>query len=456
MMRLPLHLRLTLAFALAVAAVLAATGAFLYLRLGTSLEEAVDEGIQARTAELAPRVARGDTDLADSAGNDLLDPDERLVQVLARDGRIVDASPGMEERPLLAGADLGQAASGDLSWFERKHLSGFAGRARVLATPVDGPGGTRILLVGASLEDRDETVRGFLVELLLIGPAALVLASLLGYRLATAALRPVERMRVEAEAISASEPGRRLPLPDSEDEVHRLGVTLNEMLDRLESALERERSFVANAGHELRTPLTVLRAELELALRQPRSRAELERALRSAADETDRLARLAEGLLLLARSDQGTLPLHRETLPAHGLLARVANRFATRAGTVEATITVNAPEALALRGDALRLEQALGNLVENAMCHGGGEVQLSAVARNGRIELHVLDAGGGFPPDFLPHAFERFSRAEEARGRDGSGLGLTIASAIATAHGGSIHAANREERGADVWLSIPV
>jgi two-component system, OmpR family, sensor kinase len=450
MKRLPIRLRLTLAFALAMAVVLAATGSFLYLRLGASLEEAVDESLQARAAELAPRIARGDTDFTGPT-SDIEDPDERLVQVLGSDGRLLGATPGRSQS-LLTGPELASAATGP-EWLQREHLGGFAGTARILATPTAGPEGTQILVVGASLEDRDETVRGFLAELLLVGPAALLLVSLLGYWLASAALRPVERMRLEAEAVSASEPGRRLPLPDSQDEVHRLGVTLNEMLERLESALVRERGFVADAGHELRTPLTVLKAELELALRRPRPREELERALRSAADETDRLSQLADGLLLLARSDQGKLPIQREVVPARALLGPVAQRFARRAGT---TITVKAPEALAVRADALRVEQALGNLVENALFHGGGEILLDAVARNGHVELHVLDEGGGFPPDFLPRAFERFSRADEARSREGSGLGLTIAAAVAVAHGGTIHAANRAPRGADVWLSLPL
>jgi signal transduction histidine kinase len=445
MKRLPLRLRLTLAFALALAAVLAATGAFLYLRLGASLTDSVDEGLQARAAELAPLVARGEVDLVGG-----LDPDERLVQVLARDGRIVEATPGMRSQSLLAGAELARAGT-QPSWLERNDLSGFAGTARILSTPVDG----RILLVGASLEDRDETVRGFLVELLLVGPAALLLVSVLGYALATAALRPVESMRLEANAISSSEPGRRLPLPASRDEVHRLGTTLNEMLGRLESGLERERGFVANASHELRTPLSVLKAELELALRQPRSRSELERALRSAADETDRLARLGDDLLLLARSDRGQLPLRRETVPASALLDRVAKRFAGRADAAGRRIAVDAPPGLELTADPLRLEQALGNLLDNALLHGGGCIELGARRRDGQVELHVLDDGGGFPADFLPRAFDRFSRADQAPS-GGAGLGLTIAAAIAAAHGGSIHAANRDDRGADVWLSLPV
>ena len=262
-------------------------------------------------------------------------------------------------------------------------------------------------------------------------------------------MRPVESMRAEAAVISGAEPGRRLPLPRSRDEIRRLGETLNAMLGRLEAALERERSFVADASHELRTPLALLQTELELARRQPRSREELEQALTSASEETDRLVRLAEDLLVLARSDQGRLPIRQEPVPVAALLHGVAQRFG------EGVAVAPSVNGLTLVGDQARLEQALGNLVDNALRHGGGSATLSAIADDGTVELHVLDEGPGFPEAFLPHAFERFSRPDEARTGGGAGLGLALAQAIATAHDGSAGAANRSARGADVWLSIP-
>jgi two-component system, OmpR family, sensor kinase len=414
MSRIPIRMRLTLAFALAMAVVLAATGAFLYFRLTESLNEAIDEGLEVLSAQVAADVQRGRP-----VGDMPIPADERFIQVLSSDGRVLETTP-----------------------------RDFDGPARTLERTVESPEGTVVVVVGAALEDRDETLSGFLAELLLIGPAALLAASLLGYALAAAALRPVETMRAEAESISGAEPGRRLPLPRSRDEVRRLGATLNAMLGRLESALERERSFVADASHELRTPLALLKAELDVALRRPRSSAELEQALRSAADETDRLVRLAEDLLVLARSDQGRLALRVEAVPASTLLATVADRFGE-------SVQVSAPDGLEVVGDEARLEQALGNLVDNALRHGAGPVQLSAGAANGAVELHVLDEGPGFPPDFLPHAFERFSRPDEARTGHGAGLGLALARAIAVAHGGSAGAANRSPRGADVWLVIP-
>ena len=294
-----------------------------------------------------------------------------------------------------------------------------------------------------------------LTLLLVVAPVALLLTSLLGYGLATLALRPVEAMRREAASISAEEPGRRLPVPESRDEISRLGETLNEMLARLEAALERERGFVADAGHELRTPLALLKTELELALTRPRSEAELAAAVRSAADETDRLVQLAEDLLLLARSDRSQLPLHLETVPTDELLGSVAERFDRRVQAAGRSIEVDSTDTLELSADRARVEQALGNLVENALHHGGGTIRLAAVERNGQIDLHVRDDGPGFPAEFLPHALDRFTQADGARTGTGTGLGLAISDAIAAAHGGSAQVANRDGGGCDVWLSLP-
>ena len=183
-----------------------------------------------------------------------------------------------------------------------------------------------------ALGDRDEVLASLLGLLLVVGPLALLLAAFAGYRLAGAALRPVESMRREAAEISSETSGRRLPVPEARDEVRRLGETLNEMLERLDEGLARERRFVADAGHELRTPLALLRTELELALRRERSPEELAAAIRSATEEVERLIRLAEALLVLDRT--GDAPLRLEELDARELLDAVARRFSAR-GAIE-------------------------------------------------------------------------------------------------------------------------
>ncbi len=287
------------------------------------------------------------------------------------------------------------------------------------------------------------------------GPVALLLASLAGYALAGATLRPVESMRRRAEEISATVGGRRLPVPAADDEVARLARTLNAMLARIEAGLERERRFVAEASHELRTPLASLKAELELALRRPRSAEELRDAITSAAEETDRLAALAEDLLVLARSDEGRLSVEPESLAIRELLEAVAGRFAASAEAAGSALEVDAPTGLTAAADRMRLEQALGNLVDNALRYGAGTVRLEGREGEGSVALRVSDEGEGFAPELLPRAFERFSRDGGRRVRGSAGLGLAIVEAIARAHDGTASAGNRPGGGAEVTLVLP-
>jgi heavy metal sensor kinase len=333
-------------------------------------------------------------------------------------------------------------------------IPGRNGRWRVLAVPLQRKGSSNVLVLASSLGVSDESLERLRHQLFLGSPLALLVAAIAGYLLAGAALRPVEEMRRKASAISAATPGTRLPVPRARDEVSRLAETLNEMLDRLETAFEHERRFVADASHELRTPLALLRTELELALRHPRSRLELEDALRSAAEETDRLTALAADLLLIARAEQSTLPVNPEPVTARAVLTAIADRFSARADELGRSIEVRLDEDAWFEADPKRIEQAVGNLVDNALVHGGGTVTLSAVRREDQVELHVADQGGGFPPEFAPRAFDRFSRADEARSRGGSGLGLAIVQTIASAHGGGAGVVEGSS-GADVWVSAP-
>jgi signal transduction histidine kinase len=228
-----------------------------------------------------------------------------------------------------------------------------------------------------------------------------------------------------------------LPLPDARDEIRRLGETLNAMLDRLRSSYERERRFVADASHELRTPVAVIKAELESALRRAPADPELREPLAAAVEECDRLAQLAEDLLVLARSGDGALAVRPRRLDAAELLEHVRTRFAARAAERGRALRADAVPGLALDADELRLSQALGNLVDNALRHGEGTITLIARQAGAAVELEVADEGAGVPPGLAGRAFERFARGDEARTRGGAGLGLAIVRAIAEAHGGT-------------------
>ena len=245
-------------------------------------------------------------------------------------------------------------------------------------------------------------------------------------------------MRRHAEAVTAAQTSERLPVPPGNDEIARLGRTLNEMLARLEVAFKRERAFVSDASHELRTPLAILRTELELALRGEHTREELEDALRSAAEESERLSQLADDLLVIARSDQGRLPVRPELIDAGEMLARVAGRFRTRARAEGRPLAPDPSPGVQLSADPARMEQALANLVDNALHHGQGTVHLSA--HDGRRQRRAARArrGQGSRRTSCRARSSASPRADEARTRGGTGLGLAIASAIAIAHGGAL------------------
>lgn len=355
--------------------------------------------------------------------------------------------------------ELRRVRSGALL-LDRDQVPGVTDGARLLAVPVTVRRQTVAAIVGTSLRERKNALANLIGLLVLGGPIALLLVSGFGYGLASAALRPVELMRQRAATISGREPGGRLPLPAARDEIHRLGQTLNEMLGRLEAAVQRleaalmrERSFVSNASHELRTPLAILKSELEVALRGPATPAALCEALSTAAEETDRLAQLADDLLLLARLDEGRLPVRPSRVWVRELFGRIEGRFGARVAQRQRSIRSDCPEDLWVIGDMLRLEQALGNLVDNALRHGRGLIRLTADQRDVQVEFHVCDEGE-FPAHFIDEAFERFSRADQARTEGGAGLGLAIVASIARAHAGSAHAGNGPG-GADVWIAMP-
>jgi two-component system, OmpR family, sensor kinase len=422
-----------------MAVVLAAVGLFVYQRVANELLGSVDQTLvgQAREESSSGKV---DTDTGTG---------RTLAQLFDPQGQLRVSQP-KGQPPLVGRHVLAEANGGRRVWLNTR-LPGRNGEWRVLAQPASSGEGVAVL--ARSLASRSESLDHLRHELLIFLPLALLAASLGGYALAAGALRPVEDLRRRAEAVTPGEPSH-LPVPPAGDEVSRLAVTLNEMLARLQAAVEHERRFVADASHELRTPLALLRTELDLALRRPRSHEELESALRSAAEETQRLSRLADDLLLIARADQGSLPIRREGVAAGDLLADAATRFASRASGLGRKLQVE-ETTLDVEADPLRVGQALVNLVDNALTHGEGTVELSAVERKGLVEFHVHDQGSGFPDDFRARAFDRFSRADGARSRGGSGLGLSIVELVARAHGGDVGLANSPTGGADVWIAVP-
>jgi two-component system OmpR family sensor kinase len=436
-----------------MALVLGATGVFIYLRYESELNMTIDAGLRSRAADVAALVRDSDSGLQPAQRE--VEGSQSFAEVLDSEGRVEDSTLARAGAVRLSPDQAAAAQRGPL-FIENVPLPGTGNRAKLLVVPVRGEDQGRVAVVGTDTEARDEALTDLLQLLLIGGPVALLLASIAGYGVAAAALRPVEAMRSRAADISAAVPDQRLPVPPSGDEIARLGTTLNEMLDRLGEAIEHERSFVADASHELRTPLAILRTELELALAEGRTPEELRAALASAAEETDRLNQLSEDLLTIAQTERGELPLKVARMDLEQTFDAVRIRFSRRAEEAARAIEVEVEGAATeLVADQLRLDQAIGNMVDNALRYGEGPIVLSAIERQGTVEIHVTDRGPGFPPEFRERAFERFSRRSPSRGDGGSGLGLAIVRTVARAHGGDAYAGNHEGGGADVWMSLP-
>lgn len=458
-----LRLRLALWTALTTL-VLVSSGGWLFAHLlHREVDQALSEGLAQRSALLGDAIetTSGAIHLPGPQRTGVLPPAEGLMQVLSTTGRVLAASPTLE-RPLLDPAQIRAASRHPIQFIAPLGLG--ADPTQVLAAPVTTASHVRVItVVGTSIGVTAHAVHTVQLGVVAaVGP--LVLLSALGsWVLAGAALGPVERMRRRAEVISAEDIDARLPIPPTR-EIAALARTFNELLGRLQGALVRERQLVADAGHELRTPLTALRGELELAMRPDRSRDDLRGAVKSAFGQTERIVRLAQDLLLLARSGQDPALLRRTSTDLPDLLEAELEATRARAAATCVSIVLRAQPVPPLAVDPDRIRQLVGNLLDNALRHAPASSVIDVGLRvdHGdcrRVWIDVADEGPGFPPDFLPEAFLRFHRADSARSRSngGSGLGLAIVRALARAHGGDAVASNRPAGGAvvQVWLPAP-
>lgn len=448
---MPIRIRLALSFA-AVTLVLVAVGGILFAHsFRNGLESSLEPGLSAQANTLAQSL-RG----VSNAGQAILRSRDIVAQVLDPAGRVVDGTREAGPRPVVSSSVIRAAARGRVVVNVTVHKEHEP--YRVLAAPVSTVDGQRIVVVATSLEPTNEAVNRVRDALVFGGAIAVLVAGVGGWLLARAALRPVERMRRKAAETSTHDTESRLPVPSTHDEIAALATTMNALLADLQGTLRRQRSFVADAGHELRTPLAVLRAELELAGRPQRTPDELRDAIEHATEETDRLARIAEQLLFLAHRDDGG-DAHFETGVVEPVLERAISNADQRVDHGDVRVTMDATSGIRARFDPDLLRRAVDNLLENSLRYSppGGTVTVKLEKENGRVVIAVRDEGPGFPVEFLPHAFERFRRADDARTRSdgGTGLGLAIVLAVARAHAGTAEVANHPDGGAVVTMRIP-
>jgi signal transduction histidine kinase len=391
-----LRLRLAAIFAFGSAVLIAVAGLALLWQLHTSLAAALDSELRQRAAALAAQLASGPLPPGSPAGPDQTGSHtgqfpaaEQVAQVLTPAGAVVYSSGIEGTGPLLSPAQLRQVAGRPLTF--TAVIEGE--RLRLLASEVHRRSRPAITVAGVPTDVADAAQARARLALLIGGPPVVLAAGLGGWLLTDAALRPVGRMRRRLEEITEYDTNARLPVPATGDEIAALAFTMNGLLDRLARALARQRAFTADAGHELRTPLTALKAELELAARPGKSREALADAIQAAAGDADRLIRLAEDLLLLARADEGTSFLAPARIDLSSELHAAARRFASTAAARGVAISVQAAGQLDVVADRGRVRQALDNLIDNAVRHAPREARWRspAAARWPRAAM----AGGG-------------------------------------------------------------
>ena len=444
-----IRLRLTLLFAIASAVVLSLGAGLFVSVLSSSLLSSVDSQL-ATQASHASSYLKGSTSVPVTAGSN---GPEYVVQVVDASGSVRGSSTDAPTSPIISAAQLDLARTQQVLVTHTRNDE----HERVLAQPFRGHAGWTVL-VGASLETYDATMSKVTTGLVIGCSLFVILAAGGSYLLATAALRPVERLRTEVSDLAVRSIPGTLAVPRTHDEISALASTMNELLARVRTSLKREQSLVADASHELRTPLAVLRGELELAQRPGRSREELVATVAVAAEEATRLTRIADDLLLLSRGDQGQLPILPVVVDVRDFLqdakAHAEHRLTARGMTCE----VDAPLNLRARIDPDRIRQVVDNLIDNSLryCAAGSVIVLRAHEDHQDLWIEVADDGPGFEPSFLPHAFERFRRSDASRSREhgGAGLGLAIVSSIVAAHKGSVIAENGPTGGARVRVML--
>lgn len=430
---LPLRVRLVAGFTVAMLVLLIAAGGFVYWRVQYALDRGLDTELAAASKVLTPLVA------ADGTVRDDVTADATGTgwQVLDARGRVLDSGGPTRGRALLPPERLGNVGDGVRTVDVGRLLPVSTSPYRLRVSKLrEGAGVAAYLVVGVPRGDRDEALRELLLQLAVAGAGALVVASLVGDQLARLALRPVERYRRRAAEIAAGADRLRLEVPDArDDEVTRLGHTLNQMLAALEESLDRERRFVHDASHELRTPLTLLTSRVQLARRRRRTVEEHERVLEELAVDVARLVDLADQLLELRPPASGEVPA--------GDLAQVAVAVVRRwrtahPGREDDVVLTTSPGPVRVPLELPVLDRVVGNLLTNALTHGHPPVRLDLSTETGLATLAVVDRGPGMTADLLVRASQRFARAPEARSRPGAGLGLSIVEHLVLSAGGGL------------------
>ena len=383
----------------------------------------------------------------------------RFIRIVRRDGTVLYQSGDTRDPVILASVVPAPDFAVNTDSFRSVRQPG-SDDLLMFTLPFRSSSGTDyVIQTGSSLEPIQHVLSSLRHIVLLITPVILIAAAFGGQLLMRLPLRPLVTLSERAEQIGMSKLGERLPVVSTHDEMERLSLSLNRMIDRLEDALSLNRRFSADVSHELRTPLTIMRGELEQVFSEPDLKPSIHEAVGSALEEISRMAKIVESLLAIARLDSGPDAIEPKPADLGGLCTWVVEQMHPLAEEKHIDLRVDAAPLMALI-DTARMKQVLVNLIDNAIKYTlpGGSVVLSAFVSNGAAVVEVVDTGIGIPAADLIHVFDRFFRADAVRGRSsgGAGLGLSIVKAICNAHGGSVSIQSTEGMGTSVRIQLPL
>ncbi len=452
-------LRLRLALVVAVLAMVLVTGGSVAFALSMSAgtRATIEHSLRRRAQRVGAQLRAGTLSLVTGGARPAPNVDQSTVQVIAPSGQLVYTTAAAGPAVLVTASVLAHARVAPV-WVQRQRR--VWNNPRLVLVERAGPRAADFIVVGASLDQVIDTSHRVDHALELAGPLLIVASAAGAWLLAGAALRPVERLRAQVQQIATTDSRERLVPPRTRDELAALAVTFNELLDRLRASLDRQRQFLAAASHELRTPLAALGAELEMVTHGVPGTNDLTEVTGRLSTRVAELVHLADGLLVLAQADEGAVLVHVELQPLEPLVVLSLGAHQMVAERRGVLLVLDADPLVEAPVDAIRIRQVVVNLVDNAIRHSPRGTLVAVGLRRVGAEavVDVRDHGPGFPEDFLPHAFERFSRADPSRSREqgGAGLGLAIVWTIVNAHHGTVTVANAHGGGALATVTLPL
>jgi signal transduction histidine kinase len=384
------------------------------------------------------------------------DPFVRVSQgsrVLYQSGDMRDPFVSMSNVPLPS----------NQAWLGTVHRETVTSGQRVVlyTLPYHASNGTVFIVeTGATIESIRQVLHSLLLIMILTTPIILIVAAIGGYLLMSTPLRPVVVLTEQAERVGRKEMGERLPIIRSGDELERLSLALNRMIERLETALTHNQRFSADASHELRTPLTIIRGELEPLIQIPSLPAPVIDGIGSALEESARMAKIVHSLMTISRLDCGGDQIEFVPVDLVEVVTVTLEHMSLLAEEKHISLRIRSEQPAYVRGDPMRLKQIVVNLVDNAIKYtpDGGDVTVSLTVERKTATIEVADTGIGIPTEALQLVFDRFYRTDQARSREsgGTGLGLSIVKAICDVHGGTASVASVEGKGTTVRIELPL